>query len=155
MTPRILHILIAFLVLIFMVQSSPAAADTANIKWHTYDKGMELGKSLNKKVFINFFATWCSFCRMMDTKTFKDESVVAYLNENFIPITVDVDKQRDVAAHYRISPLPDMWFISEKGEPIGNKPGYTPPEDMIQVLKFIQTDSYLKMSYQTFLDSQP
>ena len=155
MTKRILQIFIAFLVLMFMLQSTPAAADTGGVKWHTYEEGMALGKSLKKKVFINFYATWCSFCRMMDTKTFADGSVVAYLNENFVPITVDVDKQRDVAAHYQISPLPDIWFISEKGEPIGNKPGYTSPEDMLPVLKFIQTDSYLKMSYQKFLDSQP
>ena len=155
MTTRMLHIFIAFSVLMFTVQLSPAAADTAGIKWHTYDKGMALGKSLEKKVFINFYATWCSFCRMMDTKTFKDASVIAFLNENFIPITVDVDKQRDVAALYNVSPLPDMWFISENGEPIGNKPGYTPPEDMLPVLKFIHTDSYLKMTYQKFLESQP
>ena len=68
---------------------------------------------------------------------------------------LDVDQERDVAAHYNIRPLPDMWFISEKGEAIGNKPGYVAPEEMLPVLKFIQTDSYLKMSYQTFLESQP
>ena len=142
-------------VILGMGMLSSASAETGNINWVSYDKGMALGKSEQKKVFINFYATWCSFCRMMDTKTFTDAAVVDYLNNNFIAVKVDVDKERDVAAHYNIRPLPDMWFISEKGEAIGNKPGYVSPEEMLPVLKFIQTDSYLKMSYQAFMDSQP
>ena len=90
---------------------------------------------------------------MMDTKTFKDAAVINYLNANFITVKVDVDKEQDVAAKYNIRPLPDMWFVSEKGEAIGNKPGYISPKEMLSVLKFIKTDSYLKMSYQAFLDS--
>jgi thioredoxin-related protein len=152
---RTLYIIIILLVLMFIGQFSSATAGTAGISWHPYDEGMALGKSQEKKVFINFYATWCSYCRMMDTTTFKDAAIIAYLNENFISIKVDVDKQRSVAAQYNISPLPDVWFISEKGEAIGNKPGYIPTKEMLPVLKFIQTDSYLKMSYQKFLDSQP
>jgi len=154
MKAKTIHIAIPLLVLLFMGQLSPAAAGTAGIYWQPYDEGMALGKSHQKKVFINFYATWCSYCKMMDTATFKDAAVIAYLNDNFIAIKVDVDKQRNVAAHYNISPLPDVWFISEKGEVIGNKPGYIPAEEMLPVLKFIQTDSYLKMSYQNFLETQ-
>ncbi len=132
-----IHIAVTLLVLLLIVQLSPVQADTTGIKWRPYDEGMMLGKSQNKKVFINFYATWCSFCKMMDTQTFKDTAVIDYLNENFISVKVDVDKERDVAAHYNISPLPDVWFVSEKGEAIGNKPGYIPTEEMLPVLKFI------------------
>lgn len=149
------YIYVALLALLVVGQASLAAAGTAGIKWLSYDQGMAQGKSQQKKVFINFYATWCSFCRMMDTKTFTDAAVIAYLNDNFITVKVDVDQEREVAAQYNIRPLPDMWFISEKGEAIGNKPGYVGAEEMLAVLKFIQTDSYLKMSYQEFLDSQP
>lgn len=152
---RTLFISIMVLVLMFISQPSSATAGTGGINWHPYEEGMALGKSQAKKVFINFYATWCTYCRKMDSITFKDAAVIAYLNDNFISINVDVDKQRSVAAQYNISPLPDVWFISEKGEAIGNKPGYMPPKEMLPVLKFIQTDSYMKMSYQMFLDSQP
>lgn len=153
MKAKRIHIVVMLLVLLFIVQLSPVQAGTAGLSWLPYAEGMALGKSQKKKVFINFFATWCSFCKMMDTKTFKDAAVIDYLNANFITVKVDVDRERDVAAQYNISPLPDMWFISEKGEAIGNKPGYISPEEMLPVLKFIKTDSYLKMSYQDFLDS--
>ncbi|MEN8244594.1 MAG: thioredoxin family protein [Thermodesulfobacteriota bacterium] len=155
MKAKIIHIVVTLLVLLFIGQLLPVQAGTGGVSWLPYDEGMTLGKSQKKKVFINFFATWCSFCKMMDTKTFKDAAVIDYLNANFITVKVDVDQERDVAAQYNISPLPDMWFISEKGEAIGNKPGYISAEEMLPVLKFIKTDSYLKMSYQAFLDSQP
>ena len=155
MKSKIIHIIVTLLVLLFIAQLSPVQAGTGTVSWLSYDEGMTLGKSQKKKIFINFFATWCSFCKMMDTKTFKDAAVIDYLNAHFITVKVDVDKDRDVAAQYNIRPLPDMWFISEKGEAIGNKPGYISAEEMLPVLKFIKTDSYLKMSYQTFLDNQP
>lgn len=155
MKTKSIHIAVVLAALLFIGQFSPAPAESGGINWHPYDEGMALGKTQKKKVFINFYATWCSFCKMMDTGTFKDAAVIAYLNHNFISVRVDVDKETDVAAQYNIRPLPDMWFISEKGEAIGNKPGYMPAEEMLPVLKFIQTDSYLKMTYQKFLDSQP
>jgi len=123
------------------------------IQWHPYNEGMALGKSKNKKVFINFYADWCGYCKVMDKETFEDPSVISYLNENFISIRVNVDKERMIAARYRINPLPDTWFISEKGEPIGNKPGFVSAKDLLPILKFISTDSYLKMSYKEFLKS--
>ena len=153
MKAKPIHIVVMLLVLLFIVQLSPVQAGSAGVSWLPYAEGMALGKSQKKKVFINFFATWCSVCRMMDTKTFKDAAVIDYLNANVRTVQVDVDKEQEVAAHYHIRPLPDMWFVSEQGDPIGNKPGYISPEEMLPVLKFIKTDSYLKMSYQDFLDS--
>ena len=153
MKSKIIHIIVTLLVLLFIAQLSPVQAGTGTVSWLSYDEGMTLGKSQKKKIFINFFATWCSFCKMMDTKTFKDAAVIDYLNAHFITVKVDVDKELYVAAQYNIRPLPDMWFVSEKGEAIGNKPGYISPEEMLPVLKFIKTDSYLKMSYQAFLES--
>ena len=155
MKSKSICIALILLTLLIAAPITPAVAGTPGVQWLTYDQGMAQGKSQQKKVFINFYATWCSFCRMMDTKTFTDAAVIAYLNDHFIAVKVDVDKEREVAAHFNIRPLPDIWFISEKGEAIGNKPGYVEAEEMLAVLKFIQTDSYLKMSYQAFLDSQP
>jgi len=149
------HLAIALLVSLFIFQALPAeSAESSGIQWYSYDEGMALGKNKAKKVFINFYAQWCGYCRKMDTRTFKDSAVMDYINTNFIAVKVDVDKERYVAAQYNISPLPDLWFISEEGEAIGNKPGYLSAKDLLPVLKFIQTESYLKMSYTQFLKEQ-
>ncbi len=125
-----------------------AAAD--GIRWLDYDKGISRGKSEDKKVFLNFYADWCRYCTMMDQKTFQDKEVIAYLNQNFIPVRVDSDKNRKVSREYNVQGLPVSWFISEDGENIGSQPGYIPPEMMLPLLKYIETDSYKTMNFQKF-----
>ena len=143
---------VLMIVLFSTIFGTTLHASPANlIRWYPHDEGMALGKAEAKKVFINFYATWCQYCRKMDKKTFTAPEIVSFLNENFISIKVDVEQERQVASLYNISPLPDTWFISETGEGIGNKPGYMSAEDLLPVLQFIHTGSYLKMSYAEFL----
>lgn len=122
------------------------------IEWIEYEKGVARGKKNGKKVFLNFYAEWCQYCKVMDQSTFRDASVVAYLNENFIPVRVDSDKRKNLARDYNVQALPVSWFIAEDGENIGSQPGYVPPETMLPLLKYIHTDSYKRMDFKKFMD---
>jgi len=137
--------------LIWTVSAPVTAAD--QIKWYPYEEGTALGVSESKKVFINFHADWCKYCETMDRKTFRDAGIISYLNSYFISIKVDVEREKSVAKKYNINPLPDCWFLSEKGDIIGNRPGYLSAEDLMPVLQFIKTDSFLKMNFQQFKES--
>jgi hypothetical protein len=48
--------------------------------------------------------------------------------------------------------LPSTWFISENGDKIGNRPGYIASDEMLKILKYIGTDSYLSMSFKSFME---
>ncbi|UCF92343.1 MAG: thioredoxin fold domain-containing protein [Desulfobacterales bacterium] len=118
-----------------------AKASSHQIEWHSYDSGLARGKFEKKNVFLNFYADWCAYCIEMDKKTFKDSSVVAYLNEHFISIKVDVDRETETANIFRVRGLPDSWFISKTGEIIGHRPGYLTPEMLLNILKAIMSES--------------
>jgi thioredoxin-related protein len=60
----------------------------------------------------------------MENETFKDPAIIASLNENFVPIKVDYDKESETASFYRVQGLPDTIFIAEDGQIIGRRPGY-------------------------------
>jgi thioredoxin-related protein len=137
--------------LIWAVAIPVTAAD--QIKWYSHEEGTALGISESKKVFISFYADWCKFCKTMDLKTFQDAAIVSYLNSHFISVKVDVEREKSVTKKYNINPLPDSWFLSEKGDVIGNKPGYLSAEDLMPILQFIKTESFLKMSYLQFKES--
>jgi thioredoxin-related protein len=137
--------------MIWAVAVPVSAAD--QIKWYSYEEGTALGMSENKKLFISFYADWCKFCKTMDQQTFQDASIISYLNSHFISVKVDVEREKSVARKYNINPLPDSWFLSEKGDIIGNRPGYLSAEDLMPILQFIKTDSFLKMSYLQFKES--
>jgi thioredoxin-related protein len=118
-----------FLILII----SGGYVSAAEIQWHSYDDGIARGKFEKKKVFLHFTAKWCFYCGVMENETFKDPDIISSLNENFISIKVDYDKETNTSNFYGVKVLPDTIFIAEDGEIIGRRPGYIPPV----VLKFI------------------
>ena len=138
------------LVLFFGAITSEAFA-AGSINWHSYQDGVALGKQRNKKVFVNFFADWCTYCKQMDSETFTDSAVGAYLNKNFIPVRVDADREAQVAAKYHVQGLPVTTFIGEDGVLIGSQSGFIGPDQMVPLLRFIQSDSYKTMSFEKFL----
>lgn len=127
---------------------------TETIKWYPYEEGMTLGKSQHKKIFINFFADWCGYCKKMDKGTFTDPLVVSYLNQNFIAIKVNSDKENALSSRYHVRGLPTSWFVSDDGDQIGSYPGYIPPDNLLSILKYIQTDSYKQMAFKDFIKIQ-
>ena len=133
---------------------APAAQKGDGIQWMSYEEGRKRSEAEEKKVFLVFNADWCRYCLKMEKETFQDPRVIAYVNRNFVPISVNSDKERRIAAKYNVTGLPSTWFISENGDRIGNRPGYIPPKEMLSILKYIGSDSYRNMSYQMFVEKK-
>ena len=126
----------ALLALIFCTSSGLAASP--EIKWYSYEEGMALGKRLGKKVVIDFYADWCGFCRMMEGSTFKDPTVIAILNRDFIPVKVHSDREQEIALKYNVHALPNMAFIAQDGRSIGSVPGYIPSNRLVEILEEVK-----------------
>ena len=129
-----LFILTLFVSVLFF---SSGSVSSTEIQWHSYDNGMARGKFEKKWVFLYFTADWCYYCGVMDDQTFKDPAVVSALNENFVAIKVDYDKERNTSNLYRVIGLPDTIFIAEDGEIIGRRPGYISAEQLKLILEAI------------------
>ncbi len=115
--------------------SGLAAAD--KIEWHTYQSGTARSGLEKKKVFLHFYADWCSYCAEMERKTFQNPAVIAMLNRNFIPIRVDSDREKEIAALFRVKGLPDSWCLAENGDIIGHRPGFIPAEQLLAILNVV------------------
>jgi thioredoxin 1 len=122
-------------VLSFGLSDNEAYAN--EIEWQSFAVGMARGKSENKKVFLHFYAEWCATCKVMKEKTFKDLGIIDTLNEDFIPVKVDVDKDKEASAMFKVQLLPDTWFIAENTKIIGHRPGYISPEQLKAILKML------------------
>jgi thioredoxin-related protein len=136
---KLLHL--AYTMLVFATLTLLLPVNTmasGNINWYSYKEGMVTGRIEKKKVFLHFYANWCGYCRKMAKDTFQDPSVVSYLNENFIAIRVDFDKENEIASRYGVRGLPSTWFLTQTGERIGNVPGYIPPKSLLLMLKEVQ-----------------
>ena len=92
------------------------------IDWVSYrDQPIEALQDYNRPILIDFYADWCSACKQLDRRTFRDRRVVEKSRE-FVALRVDCtspDKKcRALTEKFQVSGLPTVVFISSKGEEI-------------------------------------
>jgi len=145
---------ITTLCIIFSLCMAPVMAETKEIQWQPYDTGIKMIKEQNKKGFLHFYTDWCTYCKIMNKQTFIDAKIIDYLNDNFVAIRVNADKQKDVAKKYGVSRFPNTWFISEDSSSLSSQPGFIPPEMLLNMLKFLNTDSFKEMKFSEFIQTQ-
>ena len=119
---------------------SDTSASSKSIKWYSHDEGLAVGYADGKKIYINFRADWCVYCKKMEKETFGNSGVISYLNKHFISIMVDTDKERKISNKYGVKALPDNWFLFKNGDHIGRRKGYIEPNTFMKILKSIQED---------------
>jgi thioredoxin-related protein len=124
------------------------------IQWQSYETGMKMIKEQNKKGFLHFYTDWCTYCKIMNKQTFVDPKIIDYLNNNFVSIRVNADKQKDVAKKYGVSRFPSTWFIAEDSTSLSNQPGFIQPDMLLDMLKFLYTDSFKEMKFSEFIAKQ-
>lgn len=130
---------------------SQGAKDGTVIGWEDMQPGLARAKAEGKPVFLYFHADWCTYCVKLKKTTFKDKSVLAYLAQNFVSISVDTDKHREVSEKWRVTGLPTLWFLTPDGGKISKIPGYVGAEQMTRFLAYIHTKQYEQMSFNEFI----
>lgn len=121
------------------------------IGWKDYTPGMAMAAKGSKSIFLYFHAPWCTYCTKLKQTTFKDKKILAYLENNFVSIQVDTDKNQVLSNEWKVKGLPTLWFLEPDGTKINSIPGYLDAAQLLLVLKYIHTKSYDKMSFQDFM----
>jgi uncharacterized protein YyaL (SSP411 family) len=73
-----------------------APANTAVVKWMTFEQAVEKSKIQKKKIFIDVFTDWCGWCKVMDKNTFSEAQVAKILNEDFYPVKFNAEQREDI-----------------------------------------------------------
>ncbi len=91
-------------------------------KVYNYQENPDDWKFLgDKPVIVDFYATWCPPCKKMAPVL--DELAKKY-GDDIIIYKVDIDKEADLARHFKIQSVPTLYFVPMKGDPkieIGGK----------------------------------
>jgi uncharacterized protein YyaL (SSP411 family) len=104
------------------------------IQWRHWGKeALEYAKKTDKLILLSLSAVWCHWCHVMDETTFSEPDIIAYINENFVPIRVDSDMRPDIDGLYNQGGWPSTVILLPEGEIIdgGN---YIPPGEMMMRL---------------------
>ncbi len=82
--------------------SSYAQSKQSEVNWITFEQLNDSLKVKPKKVFVNFYANWCSYCKEMDHTTFTDQFVVETLNKDYYAVKMNIETKDSIAFGGRI-----------------------------------------------------
>ncbi len=131
-------------------QEVDSSSDASTIDWQEYTQGVKMAEKSGKHIFLYFKADWCTYCVKLKKTTFKEKKVLNYLRDNFVSISVDADKKKELTKEWKVRGLPTLWFLENDITKIDSIPGYVEAKQFLKILKFIHTRSYDKMSYKEF-----
>lgn len=121
----------AFLTIVFLTQHKTP------IDWvEDYQAGLELARKENKPVLLVFYKQFTPMSTDSFNDTYINPDVKEFVEQNFIPILIDVEKHPEIAKQYNISYYPTHYVRRPDGDELfGPRMGYDPPALFIKELK--------------------
>ena len=94
-------------------------------------------KDNDRKIFVQFYADWCSLCATFKDEVLNDPEVKTYLNAHFINVLMDTEKGEGpiLFSKYQLSGHPQSAMIGNNEVLIGNHAGKM---DKVQFLAWVK-----------------
>lgn len=86
---------VILLISLFLCASSQAQK-SESVNWLTFEQLQDSLAVKPKKVFIDFYTEWCTYCRKMDKVVFTKPDVINLLNDQYYAIRFDAESDETV-----------------------------------------------------------
>lgn len=165
---KILIVSTITLLIMIPLHAEEAEMPVETITWFDFEEGISAAATEGKDIIIDFYTNWCHWCHEMDKTTFKDSSVVSFMNENFIAVRVNAESVtdnvtfkgmtlnlRELTSAFGISGFPSYAFMTQDADMITVVPGYLQSELFLNILKYISQKCYdRQISFDQFMEKQ-
>ncbi|MBX2817823.1 MAG: DUF255 domain-containing protein [Saprospiraceae bacterium] len=79
------------------VMSLVLHAQDLEIKWMSIEEVEDAMAQEPRKVMVDIYTDWCTWCVKMDQSTFQNQHIVKYINEHYYPVKFDAEQKEDLA----------------------------------------------------------
>jgi thiol-disulfide isomerase/thioredoxin len=117
--------------LVALLLAAPAAADGPFVDLD-YDAATAKAKEAGKLLMLDFTASWCPPCKMLEKQTWPDEKVIDWVAAHAIAIQVDVDVagNKELAQKFGVRSIPTLVFLRD-GTELDRYTGFKSPADFV------------------------
>jgi thiol-disulfide isomerase/thioredoxin/YHS domain-containing protein len=102
-----------------------AANPVSSTVWrHDFSAAQAESRKLDRPLLIHFSASWCGPCRRMEREVLLTPDVLRTLDNGYVAVKVDVEKNRNIAQRYHIQALPSDVIVSPEGRVLSQSQGF-------------------------------
>jgi thioredoxin-related protein len=106
------------------------------VQWrYDYNVARQEAHTRKRPILIDFGTESCFWCKRLDASTFRDAAVVKLLNERFIPLKIDAQRDAPLADALRIQSYPTLVFASSDGRIMATQEGYVEAGRLLDALQ--------------------
>ena len=88
------------------------------------EPALVLAKEQGKPVFVYARSEYCGACKLFESESFTNQTIIDKLNKDFILISIDVDNQKTETRNFKIRVTPTEIFLDQDGTEIKRILGY-------------------------------
>ncbi|MFB6222509.1 MAG: DUF255 domain-containing protein [Haloarcula sp.] len=94
-------------------------ASQTKVEWHEWgSEPFDAAAEAGNPVLLALTVPWSAECREMDRRTFGEPRIAANINDGFVPVRVDADRNPQVRERYTMGGFPSTVFLTPDGEVI-------------------------------------
>lgn len=103
----------------------------------SFQDALKQARAENKKVFVDFYTTWCGPCQLMSKNIFPDDEVGEYFNKYFVNYQINAEDKAFLpeVKRYGVAAYPNMLILDTEGNVLGRQLGATDKNGFLRFAK--------------------
>jgi thioredoxin-related protein len=114
------------------VSKSASADETPAFHAVAFEVACQQAQQDGKIVMVDFYTPRSRPCKMLERKTWRDAAVRDWLRARTVPLKIDAEKQKELAARYRVEACPTILFLKPDGNEMDRLVGFIEPDDFLK-----------------------
>ena len=138
------------------------------IKWMTWEEAIQKSQVEERKIFVDLYTKWCTWCKKMETSTFQQEDIARFINERYYPVKFDAQYKENIEFNGEIYKFkngynelatkitmgslqfPSVIFLDENFNTIQSIPGFRKTDELEMILVYFADDYHLSTPWSIF-----